>query len=87
MRLRAGGVRAAAAVLVAAGLAGCGGGSRYTYWSNPCVTSRLANGDWRQQGLAYGIALSGAALYCSYGASFDDVSDDAETGAGPNTSG
>jgi hypothetical protein len=78
------------AAVIAAALAGCGGssdgGPHYTYWSNPCVTSRIANGDWQQQEMARGVALDGAAMYCSYGASFDNVSDPGY-GIGPNTSG
>ena len=85
MRVRKAGALAAA--MIAAALAGCGsGGLHYTYWSNPCVTSRIANGDWQQQMMARSIVVYGAAMYCSYGASFDDVSDPGY-GIGPNTSG
>lgn len=91
MRVRSGQVLAAAMVMVA--LAGCGsggssggGGSQYTYWSNPCVTSRIANGDWQQNMVNYQIPLVGAAYYCSMGASFDDTADPRYY-IGQNTSG
>jgi hypothetical protein len=71
---------------LAVALGGCSSGTRYTYWSNPCVTSRISTGDWQQQGMARGVALDGAAMYCSYGASFDDTRVEAY-GIGPNTSG
>src|ERR1700739_3694722 len=73
--MRAGlGLAAGGAVLVTA-LAGCGsggqsaGGSQYTYWSNPCVTSRIATGDWQQKKVNYQIPLVGAACDCALRAS------------------
>ena len=83
------GVRLAAIGVIVAALAGCGsggGGSQYTYWSNPCVTSRIANGDWQQNGVNYQIPLVGAAYYCSLGASFDGTADPGYY-IGSNTSG
>lgn len=78
---------ASAVLLLAAVLAGCGSsGPHYTATDNPCVNSRIANGDWRQQGIPRQLALAGARTLCSYGPAFNGSSDFA-TGDGPNTSG
>jgi len=83
---------ALAVPLLAAALAACGsggtsaGGSHYTAADNPCVNSRIANGNWQRQGMSRQVALEGAETLCSYGSAFNSTADSA-MGIGPNTSG
>lgn len=75
--------------LALAGLAaGCGGSGSpgYTRTSNPCVTSRLANGEWQSAGIPRAAAAGEAATLCGYGASFNTTAAPA-FGVGRNTSG
>jgi hypothetical protein len=76
----------ALALLIA--VVGCAGSpaARYTVSNNPCVNSRMANGDWQEQGMNRVIPLHGAEMYCWYGPQFNSVADPSY-GIGRNTSG